>query len=324
MAYIRKRGARWYAEVDMRGVKARVTRATKGEAKAWADATERQILEGKNPTTVGRTLRDAFEKYADEVSVKKKSVKHEQTRLAWLGRQHIASLLLSQCDAQPLAAWRDQRMKEVGASTVRRDFTLISHVFTIARREWKWVNSNPCSDVVRAPDAPSRKRRVSDTELGLLQAAAGGNVETIMCRVVLLFEFCIETACRGGEAIGITPAARHGDTVHLPATKNGSDRDVPLSNRAVAILDKVGGAFHLTDAQKDANFAKVRKRATLKDLHFHDSRHEAICRLAKVFDVLDLARVTGHRNVNELLTYYHADAHELAAKLRAGGSSPRT
>ena len=51
------------------------------------------------------------------------------------------------------------------------------------------------------------------------------------------------------------------------------------------------------------------------DLHFHDSRSEAIWRLSKKLDVLELARVIGHRDVRSLMIYYQTDADTLADRL---------
>ena len=53
----------------------------------------------------------------------------------------------------------------------------------------------------------------------------------------------------------------------------------------------------------------------IEDLHCPDTRHEAITRLAKKLDVLDLARMAGHKDLRQLMTYYNATAEELAAKL---------
>ncbi len=189
---------------------------------------------------------------------------------------------------------------------------MLSHSFAIARDEWQWLDENPCSKVSRPKANPPRKRRVSPAELAALYAVAGN--ADVGKRVVMAFEFCIETACRGGEALRIAADDRTESTVHLPVTKNGDARTVPLSHRAREILDELPGGFGLTDQRKDATFRKLRDKAALPDLNFHDSQHEAITRLAKLFDVLDLARITGHRDINELLTYYHADAAALAAK----------
>ena len=56
-------------------------------------------------------------------------------------------------------------------------------------------------------------------------------------------------------------------------------------------------------------------RTEIEDLTFHDTRHEAIARLADKLDVLDLARMVGHRDIKQLMTYYNKSAAELASLL---------
>jgi integrase len=51
------------------------------------------------------------------------------------------------------------------------------------------------------------------------------------------------------------------------------------------------------------------------DLNFHDARHEAITRLAQKLNVLELARMVGHRDLNMLQIYYNETAQQLAKKL---------
>lgn len=318
MAYIRKRGTSWYAEIEMRGIRKGESFPTKGEAQAWAAETERAIRAGKSPAT-SKILEDAITRYIETVSPKRKDAGAWETKRGlWLCREPIARIRLDMLTPEVLADWRDSRLTQVSSSTVRRDFNFLSAILTVARKEWRWISTNPCADVTRTQDNPSRKRRVSSEELALLYHVAGTDPGLIQARVILCFEFCIETAMRAGEALSIAPDSIDGATAHLPKTKNGHARTVPLSPRAQEILALVGNDFHLTNTSRDANFRKIRDKAGLHDLHFHDSRHEAICRLAQVFDVLDLARVSGHRNINELLTYYHADAHALATKLLAG------
>jgi len=76
-----------------------------------------------------------------------------------------------------------------------------------------------------------------------------------------------------------------------------------------------GPVLALDEPSRDALFRKIRKRAALEDLHFHDSRAEAIWRLSKKLDVLQLARVIGHRDLKSLLIYYDESASELAKRL---------
>ena len=74
--------------------------------------------------------------------------------------------------------------------------------------------------------------------------------------------------------------------------------------------------FGISTASLDALFRKARSKAGVEDLTFHDARHEAITRLAKVFDVLELARIVGHRDLQMLLVYYNPSAEDLSGKLK--------
>ena len=101
-------------------------------------------------------------------------------------------------------------------------------------------------------------------------------------------------------------------------------RDVPLSSEALRIACQLAGVrdgpmvFQLRAASLDALFRKGKKRAGLDDadLHFHDTRHEGITRLAAVLGVLELARAVGHRDLRMLQTYYNESAEDIAKKLK--------
>jgi integrase len=162
---------------------------------------------------------------------------------------------------------------------------------------------------------------VPDDEVAAITAAFGVGVlrgETATQRVGLAFLFALETAMRSGEIVGLQWADVHPRHVVLPRTKNGDLREVPLSKGAVAILQALpredGPVFGLDDALRDALWRKMRPKA-LADLHFHDSRAEAIWRLSKKLDVLQLARVIGHRDLNSLLLYYRESAADMAMRL---------
>jgi len=111
--------------------------------------------------------------------------------------------------------------------------------------------------------------------------------------------------------------------MHLPLTKNGYARDVPLSAEARRIIEQLrplngerDTVFDVSVASLDALFRKARARARIEDLHFHDTRREALTRLSKIFDVMKLARISGHRDLRVLQNVYYAPTvGDLAAKL---------
>ena len=152
--------------------------------------------------------------------------------------------------------------------------------------------------------------------------AAGIIYQTVTTKsgaAAIAFLFAIETAMRAGEICGLTAPDITGRVAHLPQTKNGRKRDVPLSRRALELLAYLpvdsATVFGITSASLDALFRKTRDRASIENLTFHDSRHEAITRLAKKLNVLDLARMVGHTDLNELQTYYNESAADIAEKL---------
>jgi integrase len=150
----------------------------------------------------------------------------------------------------------------------------------------------------------------------------GGTPQTISQRVAVALLLALETALRASELTGLT-----WDRVDLDrrvarlsaATKSGVGRDVPLSTEAVRLLELLprdsATVLALQPRQVDALFRKARDRAGIADLHWHDSRHTAITRLAQRLHVLDLARMVGHRDLKQLQTYYNPAAEDLAAKL---------
>jgi integrase len=70
------------------------------------------------------------------------------------------------------------------------------------------------------------------------------------------------------------------------------------------------------DSQRDALWRKAVKQAGVKDIHFHDSKHEAATRLSKFIDVLALSHALGTKDVRLLRdTYYNNDAARSASLL---------
>lgn len=331
MASIRPLGSRYRVFVKVDGKRATKVFDTKRAALAWAQEQEAQLSGAKLPD---KTLADACDKYAEEVSEGKRGRRWEQIRLArFVKDEPIAKRRMQALTAADFAAWRDARLAVVKPGTVAREMNLLSSVLEIARREWLWIKTNPMRDV-RQPRKPrGRARRITPEEIAVLAKAFGvdGELKAVSQRqrVGLAFLFALETAMRSGEICALRWADIRMDAgyVTVRTSKNGDERDVPLTPRAKEILRALplgfGPAFGLDAAKRDGLFRKVRAETTVADLHFHDARAEAIWRLSKTFDVLELARVIGHRNLGSLLIYYRADAAELSRRLAQSAPHPR-
>lgn len=317
MASIYKRGKVWRAQISIKGQPPKSgTFKTKQEAQDWAHETEKELRSLAGGVSLTHTVKDAFDRYAREVSPGKRGARWELLRLDALAKDTLANVKLFDLRPSDIAGWRDRRLKSVSGSTVNREMNLISNVFNIAVKEWHWLKESPTKDVRRPREAPPRDRIIAPGEietLCLVLGFDGTHIETIGARVGAVFLFCIETAMRSGEACSLGPSAVRGRVAHLEMTKNGFPRDVPLSKKALELWALTGGqGFGLTSRQVDANFRKARAKTGIDDVVFHDTRHTAITRLAKKMDVLALARMTGHKDIKQLMTYYNESAEEMA------------
>jgi integrase len=318
MASIKKRGDSWRARVYVNHVAESATFPTKAQAVAWAHMREAELTGARLPEN---TVKDALRRYARDVAPTHKGERWEVLKCRNIERDPLAAVRLPALRAGDIAYYRDRRLQSVSGATVRREMNLLQSVFKRCRTEWHWLTADPFADVQRPPQPASRKRRVTQDEIDRITLALGydgGVPVTVSDRVALSFQFAIETAMRSGEILGLQWADVDAKSVRLPDTKNGDSREVPLSLRArdiLALLPRTDPVFGLDSAQRDALFRKARDRAQIQNLHFHDARSEAIWRLSKKLDVMELARVIGHRDLRSLLIYFNASADSLADKL---------
>lgn len=315
-----KRGTTHRAQVCVNGVRQSATFDSKSAARAWMQDAEAELSGDKLPEG---TVASALRRYAREVSPGHRGERWELLRLAAIGKQPIAAVRLPALRGSDLADWREERLRTVSPATVLREMNLLHSVFESCRRDWGLLRANPLAEVRRPTAPPSRKRRITQPEIDAILAKLGyfgGKPENVSQRIAIAFLFALETAMRSGEIVGLQWADVGKHSVTLPKTKNGDSREVALSTEAHRLLKllphtKGRPVFDLDSAQRDALFRKARDKAKIPTLRFHDSRAEAIFRLSKKLDVMELARMIGHRDLKSLLFYYSTSAAELSAKL---------
>ncbi|QDQ73149.1 site-specific integrase [Pseudoluteimonas lycopersici] len=356
MAQITKRGdLQWRARVRVKGYPDQSrTFMYREDAEKWARALERELETAgfvDRREAEKNTLRSVLMRYEREVTPGKKSAVIEAIKIQVLLRDSVLpNLKMSAITSAAIAAWRDRRLAEVTGGTVNREIDVLSTVLNHARREWGIHVENPIPYVKRPEKSKARDRRLDPDEETYLMVAleetprrkdgtlASGARNPWLAPLIKL---ALETAMRRGELLALE--WQHVDlkrrTAHLPDTKNGDPRTVPLSTRATEILMIMprtlsGRVFPISAVAVQLGFGRAIKRAKAKylqdckeagrkpkmkfldDLHFHDLRHEAASRLAdKLSNVLELSAVTGHRDVRMLKRYYHPRAEDLAKKL---------
>ena len=325
MAYIAKRKTSWLAQVRKKGFNKSACFKTKADAQQWAKFIEDEIESGAFDKTPDIPFSEIIRRYMIEETPKKLSAKKEAMHLSRLMEMPIGRISLRDLKEDDFRKWRDTRLTEVSSATVLREWSTIGNLLSIAQHEWQLIPRNYLKGVKKPKRPKPRFQRWAEEDIDKIVFISGfdWDVEprTSTARVAMAFLFAIETAMRAGEIMGLTWEHVNFKTrvAHLPRTKNGWPRDVPLSTKAIKllkILEKIKKenepVFQLTTANLDALFRKIKKKALVEDLRFHDTRREALTRLAKKVDVMTLAKISGHRDLRILQnTYYAPDMTEV-------------
>lgn len=319
MPHYEQRGSNWRVRLRVNGVPDSGTFPSKRQAVAWATQREAELT---GERLEDHTLQEAFDRFEREKCPGRKGGSWEVTRLTMLGRDALAPRRLASLSRADIADWRDRRSESVSGASVRREMNLLIAVLEECAGDWQWLRANPARGVRRPPNAPARRRRIAQDEIDRVTLALGlTDMETATAgqRTAIAFLFALETAMRAGEILGLHWSDIGLKSAKLPDTKNGDARVVPLSARAREILAAFpkgdGPVFALHAGTRDCLFRRAVRDAEIADLHFHDSRAEAIWRLSKKLDVMELARMIGHRDLRSLMSYYNADPDELADRL---------
>lgn len=270
MATITKRGSSWFAQVRRKGFAARhKSFATKGEAQAWARQQESLVDSGHaavaNNTKRKMTLSEVLDRYMAEVSPTKKGGPSEVCRLRKMQRSAMCDALVQNLSPAAISAYRDMRLQEAKPGTVRRELATLRHALDVARKEWGVVLSQNPARLVSLPIAnDARDRRLDHGDLDKLIVALRSTRNAEVRPIVML---AIETGMRRSEILNLK--WRHIDlicrTAHIPHTKTGVARTIPLTDLAVELLASLQGerddVFSITANAFRQAWERTRNRA---------------------------------------------------------------
>jgi integrase len=312
----------WQSIVRIKGTRPRSrTFSTKCDAIRWANQIETEIAQGvfTDVTQAERlTFASILERYRLEIVPQKRGQRQFFSQIrTMLNSNSLKSLALLNVTPSAIGQHRDARLASgVSPSTVRKDLAFLHKLFEVVIKDWhiNLPQGNPVALVSRPQDTKptARTRRLDNDELDSLIDALS---DTILVKNFVLF--AIETAMRRSEITNIQSehisfVAR---TLHIPKTKTGIPRTIPLSTKAISILKHVG-QFDIKPDSVSQAFNRACKRAKIEDLRLHDLRHEATSRLfEKGFTPMQVASITGHKDLKMLQRYTHLRAEDLAKKL---------
>ncbi|MDB5764202.1 MAG: site-specific integrase [Herminiimonas sp.] len=320
MATISQYRGKWKVQVRKEGYPTQTrTFSLRADAIAWGNEVEaqmnRQAFAGST-TTQTMTIQEMLDRYLREDSSKKASYKTDISRAKALGNA-LGEFRVHTLPSTRIAQYKADRLFYVSPQSVTHELNLLHRAYVIAANEWGIVLPNGIPRTKRPSLPRGRDRRVTPNEVGQLVA------NTQSCELKIIIQLAVETGMRRSELLRMRweHVSLTRCSVYLPHTKTGKPRTVPLSSRAVHLLESMNAAesgplFNLALDSVTQAFKRAVKRAGLGDLRFHDLRHEATSRLfERGLNVIEVARITGHKTLSMLDRYTHLDVQHLIKKL---------
>jgi integrase len=145
---------------------------TLAAARQWANIHEGAVLEGRHFKTAEakrHTLAELIDRYCRDILPHKSaaSIRKQTQQLLWW-RMHLGYSIVADITPALLAEYRDKlawgESIPRSSATVSLYFAALSHVFTIAVKEWQWLDDSPMRKVSKPRKPRGRVRFLSDNE----------------------------------------------------------------------------------------------------------------------------------------------------------------
>lgn len=328
----------YHAEVRMRGHSPqRESFRTRSLAKQWIQDIESAIRDGRHFKTSEakrHTIEEMIDRFIAQWLPKFPKGMVKQTALLGWWKNRFGHLLLSDLTPSLIAEARDDLLSDVtkrgdlrSPSTVNRYLAALSKVFTVAIREWGWLEDSPLRKVSKPKEAKGRDRFLSYEEKDRLLEACKISDNPFLYPLVGL---SIITAMRYSELIKLVweDVDFRSRSISLRETKNGDKRVIPLTQEAELLLrlcptfsDKPSGFIFKSNRANNKSgvlsirnsFEKTLMECGIKNFRWHDLRHTAASYLAMDGATQgELMAVLGHRSPQMTKRYAHFSQSHLA------------
>lgn len=321
MATIRKRKKRYQVQIRVKNHSSTKTFASMQSARLWANFEENRILKESNPQYRYKpfNLAEVLVQYQQLVLNKRENNSSDKwfvkafLRLAWVQKT------LNHLSALDIATYRDQRLKDIKASSLHRQFFVLKHALNTADREWGWDVPKELLNRIRIPMKPLKKiRRISlERQTKLLSTC----LKMGRADMHLIIMIALRTALRRSEILSLNwkDIDFEENLITVNKTKNGHYRVVPIGKDLYELLSKAqvvegGKLFTLTPNAVRLAFERIRRKAEMNEVRFHDLRHEAISSFFEMgLTVPEVALVSGHRTLSMLMRYSHGQLNRICS-----------
>lgn len=314
-------------QVYVAGVRDSKSFRTKREAQAWGAAreTELRAMRGKAPGEK-HTLGELLDLFSDKVAPGRNGGRWEQIRIAAMSRTLPVTMLVGSVGSDAVQTYRDERLASVKPGTVLREIGLLSSIFTYAKDELRWIEANPVGEAKKPPRPDHRRIVYHHAQINALLREMGYSpkreIRSISLAVAVAFMFALRTGLRAGELCGLRWSEVKKDSCHVSSKTPAGNRDVPLTRKALRLLDKMRGydpvfVFGVKSQSLDAMFRKFRDRAGVVDHTFHDSRHTAATWMVTngAINVLELCKIFGWTDPKMAMVYFQPSIKDMKRRL---------
>lgn len=326
MAYIKKlKSGKYYVQIRKRNQPtAYKTFIELKLARKWAKSVEVQIDKGiYNDLSEAQstTLKELIIKYRDEIAIAHKARRSTSYKLNYLSRQKIATKTLTQIKSKDLWDLKEHlELEDLATKTINIYIQLLQQVWNTAKRRWSiTLPAQSPFELITLDKVNNARDEILTTEeyQKLLEAA----VHSKLVQLRDLIEFGYETAARISEILKLSrnDVDLNNKLAMLRNTKNGEDRTIPLTDKAIEILKRNPFGDRFFKCGYDSvlfYFRQARKRAGIPKFVFHSLRACAITNmLLRGMKVEEVATISGHKSWSMLKRYTRIRAADLVEKV---------
>ena len=309
------------------------------QARKAARRLRSEVVLGGDPLAAKQEKRSVptYGELADRHIAHAKTYQRSWWSTEGLLRKHViprwGKLRLDEITPPAISQWlAEKRAEGLQPASVDKLRVLLSKSLQLAL-EWQvpGVDRNPVRSVPRAKYDNKRERYLEAAEADRLLSAAERSLNPQLRAIVHLL---LLTGARVSELLHAE--WRHVDLVgrrwHIPVTKNGRGRHVPLAKEAVDVLEGLprfdGCPYVLPNPETLRPFVSIKKawqtarrEAGLGDVRLHDLRHTCASQLVNAgVDLYAVGKVLGHSSVASSQRYSHLANDTLLAAVEAGAA----
>lgn len=309
---------------------------TKKECTEWYLDSISSLKNKPKNEDKGITLKELLINYLNHIkdnpSIKKGYSKHAYYTLNKFIKNNpsLVHKTVNTINILDINEWINISLTEVKSSTINKSLSYLKNAYKFGLSNNQTITNNLFQNFKSLKAIPHRDRLITKKEINIITSNLSKDEELRLkkSRVIMCFLFALQTGLRAHEIVNLRWNDINIEDRILKVNKSKTYtgiRIVPLTNEAINILKRMNklkptnstdSVFKLENPHQVATaFIDIKRDNNLHGFTFHDARANAITYLASKLDVLDLARIVGHSNVNTLMIYYRKSIKDIAKEL---------